>query len=80
MPETTIAKQHPPYLPIHKYVCTYYIHLYIFVYMYIHVHVVMYLYVYGINIMMSVPCSDTYVPFCPIPSPVPGQVGRIPDA
>ncbi len=48
--------------------------------MYIHVHVVMYLYVYGINIMMSVPCSDTYVPFCPIPSPVPGQVGRIPDA
>ena len=33
-------------------------------YMYIHVHVVMYLYVHGIN--MSVPCSDTYVPFCPI--------------
>ena len=32
--------------------------------MYIHVHVVMYLYVHGIN--MSVPCSDTYVPFCPI--------------
>ena len=33
-------------------------------YMYIHVHVVMYLYVHGIN--MSVPCSDTYVQFCPI--------------
>ena len=33
-------------------------------YMYIHVHVVMYLYVHGIKI--SVPCSDTYVPFCPI--------------
>ncbi len=33
-------------------------------YMYIHVHVGMYLYVHGIN--MSVPCSDTYVPFCPI--------------
>ncbi len=33
-------------------------------YMYIHVLVVMYLYVHGIN--MSVPCSDTYVPFCPI--------------
>ncbi len=33
-------------------------------YMYIHVHVVMYLYVHGIN--MTVPCSDTYVPFCPI--------------
>ena len=32
--------------------------------MYIHVHVVMYLYVHGIN--MYVPCSDTYVPFCPI--------------
>ena len=33
-------------------------------YMYIHVHVVMYLYVHSIN--MYVPCSDTYVPFCPI--------------
>ncbi len=33
-------------------------------YMYIHDHVVMYLYVHGIN--MSVPFSDTYVPFCPI--------------
>ncbi len=33
-------------------------------YMYIHVHVVMYLYVHGIY--MSVPCSDTYVLFCPI--------------
>ncbi len=33
-------------------------------YMYIHVHVVMYLYVHGIN--MSLLCSDTYVPFCPI--------------
>ncbi len=33
-------------------------------YMYIHVHVVMNLYVHGIN--MSVSCSDTYVPFCPI--------------
>ncbi len=32
--------------------------------MYIHVHVVMYLYVHGIN--MYAPCSDTYVPFCPI--------------
>jgi hypothetical protein len=32
--------------------------------MYIHVHVVMYLYVHDIN--MSVPCSDTYVLFCPI--------------
>ncbi len=32
--------------------------------MYIHVHAVMYLYVHGIN--MYVPCSDTYVPFCPI--------------
>ncbi len=44
-------------------------------YMYIHVHVVMYLYLHGIN--MSVPFSDTYVPFCPILSTV--QVGRIPD-
>ncbi len=33
-------------------------------YMYIHIDVVMYLYVHGIN--MYVPCSDTYVPFCPI--------------
>ncbi len=33
-------------------------------YMYIHVHVVTYLYVHGIN--MYVPCSDSYVPFCPI--------------
>jgi hypothetical protein len=33
-------------------------------YMYIHVHAVPYLYVHGIN--MSVSCSDTYVPFCPI--------------
>ncbi len=32
--------------------------------MYIHVHVVTYFYVHGIN--MYVPCSDTYVPFCPI--------------
>ncbi len=31
--------------------------------MYIHFHVVMYLYVHGIN--MSVPCSDTYVPYPP---------------
>ena len=51
-------------LYIHKHVCTYYIHLYIFMYMYMPVHVVMYLYVHGID--MSVPCSDTYVPFCPI--------------
>ena len=35
-------------------------------YMYIHVRVVMYLYVHGIN--MSVLCSDTYEPFCPIMS------------
>ncbi len=33
-------------------------------YVNIHVHVVMYLYVHSINI--SVPCSDTYVPFCSI--------------
>ena len=33
-------------------------------YMYIHVHDVMYLYVHSIN--MYVPCSDTYVPICPI--------------
>ena len=33
-------------------------------YMYIHVHVVTYLYVHGIN--MYVPCSYTYVLFCPI--------------
>ncbi len=33
-------------------------------YMNIHVHVRMYLYVHGI--IMYVPCSDTYVPFCPI--------------
>ncbi len=32
--------------------------------MYMHVHVSMYLYVHGIN--MPVPCSDTYVLFCPI--------------
>ena len=42
-------------------------------YMYIHVHVVMYLYVHGIN--MSVPCSDTYVPFCPFLSRWVGIVG-----
>ncbi len=33
-------------------------------YMYIHVHVVMYLYVHGIN--MSVLCSETNLPFCPV--------------
>jgi hypothetical protein len=35
-------------------------------YMYIHVQDGMYLYVHGIN--MYEPCSDTYVPCCPIMS------------
>ncbi len=63
----------------HERVCTMYIHNFTFISMYVHTTyiyiysctctytctgVVMYFYVHGIN--MSVPCSDTYVPFCPI--------------
>ncbi len=60
----------------HERECTIYIHNFTFINMYVHTTYIyiysctctytfmLYLYVHGIN--MSVLCSDTYVPFCPI--------------